>query len=393
VPVNIYPIVVGVTYLLTNEVSFSLWFFFLFLKMQMMGAYYLGFMPTALPDAGSYPGKAFQGYQTGGAYLAYVALVLWTGREHLGHVVRRAFGRTHARPGEHHEALSYPVAFWGFTLAFAYLMGFSLMAGVRFDIALVLWGSYLVFAIGLTRIAVEGGMLFLLHDTMPLGAVAKLFTAGPSNWITPQAGLVPASFIQAGLIFHMRGFSMPSFVHSFKLARDFNIPARPLLALIAAVIAISLGMSLWMVIHLGYDNGGLVLGSSWSHGHLAVRPMTFIDSVTKGALGSPLANWLSLLAGSILTYGMMLARSRFAGFPFHPIGYLMCLTFSAHMFWFSIFLGWLFKTVVTRYGGVDTYRKLIPVFLGLALGDVTMILFWLAVDGWQGRTGHHLMPY
>jgi hypothetical protein len=48
--------------------------------------------------------------------------------------------------------------------------------------------------------------------------------------------------------------------------------------------------------------------------------------------------------------------------------------------------------LITRFGGIDSYRKATPAFLGLALGDVTMILFWLAIDGWQGRTGHQLLP-
>lgn len=394
VALQIYPIVIGVTYLLTSEVAFSLWFFFWFMKLQLIGAYYLGFAPGALPDAtNAFPGKVFQGFQTGGAYLAYVSIVLWTGREHFKHVLRRAFGRAGAGSGEGREALSYPVAFWGMVLAFSYLVGFSLLIGVRADVALALWVSYLVLAIGLTRVAVEGGMLFLLHDIMPLGAIARLLHAGPTTWLTNPGGIVPASFLQAGLVYHMRGFSMPSFVHGFKLAHDHKIAARPLLALITAVVTISLCMSLWMVVRLGYENGGLQLGSNWSHGHLALRPATFIDSVTKDNKGSPLVNWISLAVGAVLTQGMMLARSRFTGFPFHPIGYLMCLTFAAQMFWFPIFLGWLSKTLITRFGGVDTYRKMIPAFLGLALGDVTMILFWHLIDSWQGRTGHHLMPY
>jgi hypothetical protein len=394
VPLQVYPIAVGITYLLTSEVSFSLWFFYWFMRLQMMGAYYLGFMPNALPDATmTFPGKSFQGYQTGGAYLAYVAIVLWTGRHHFKHIAQRAFGRARSRPGEREEALSYPLAFWGFVLSFLYIMGFSLVAGVRVDIALALWVSYLIFAIGLTRVAVEGGMLFLLHDIMPLGAISKLFGAGSSAWLTPQAGLVPASFFQAGIVFHMRGFMLPSFMHGFKLAHDHKIAPKPLLALIAAVVAISLGMSLWMVVRLGYEHGGLGLGSDWARGHLALRPSNFIDTITKDTSGSSFVNWVSLLTGAGLTYGMMLARSRFAGFPFHPIGYLMCMTFAAHMFWFSFFLGWAFKSLVTRFGGHDTYRKLVPGFLGLALGDVTMILFWLVIDAWQGRTGHHLMPF
>jgi hypothetical protein len=61
--------------------------------------------------------------------------------------------------------------------------------------------------------------------------------------------------------------------------------------------------------------------------------------------------------------------------------------------WLSILLGWLCKVTITRFGGTDTYRKLIPLFLGLALGDIVMIVAWIAIDAWQGRTGHALLPF
>jgi hypothetical protein len=76
----------------------------------------------------------------------------------------------------------------------------------------------------------------------------------------------------------------------------------------------------------------------------------------------------------------------------HPVGFLMCLTYPMNVLWFSIFLGWLCKVVITRFGGSDTYRKTTAAFLGLALGDVAMMLVWLAIDGWQGRNYHQLMP-
>jgi hypothetical protein len=393
VPLNTYPIVVGITYLLTSEVAFSLWFFFWFMKFQMMGAYYLGFVPNALPDApGAVPNKLFLGFQMIGAYLAYVAIVLWTGREHFRHILRRSMGRAAPTPGEREEALSYPVAFWGFALSFAFMIGWSMMAGVRADIAVALWGAYIVFAIGLTRVAVEGGMLFLLHDSAPLGIITRLLGPFGSSWMNTANGMVPASFMQAGLVVHMRGFIMPSFVQSFKLAHDRKIAAKPLLALICAVILISMVMSFITVVRLGYENGGLTLGHKWFVQDGSRWPMRFIEGINNAATNYPFVSWASVVMGSILTYGMMLARSRFSGFPFHPIGYIMSLTYPGFMFWFSIFLGWLFKVLIMRFGGHDSYRKTVPLFLGLALGDIAMILFWLVIDGWQGRTGHQLMP-
>jgi hypothetical protein len=394
IPVAIFPMVVGITYMLTAEISFSLWFFYWFFKFQLIAAYYLGFPAGALPSGTSVvPGKLFTGLQQVGAFGAYVAVILWIGREHLKHVARRAFGRAAPTSGEKDEILSYPLAFWGFVSAFSVMVGCTCMAGVRLDIALALWISYLVSAIGLTRVAVEGGLLALQHHTLPLGVMARLFNTGPSLWITPATGIVPASLFQACMVHHMRGFIMPSFVHSFKLAYDRKIAPKPLGFLLAVVILLSVVISWWTSVRLGYETGGLQMGNKfWSQAGPQNSPR-FVDSLTTKAAEDPVwVNWVWLSVGASLTYGMMVARSHLMWFPLHPIGYLMGLTWPTSTFWSSIFLGWLIKVVVTRYGGTSTYRKLIPTFLGLALGDVAMMLFWLAIDGWQGRVGHLLMP-
>lgn len=393
VPVTIYPMVVGITYLLTSEMSFSLWFFFWFFKLQYILAYLLGFQPNSLPGADGLPDKLFTGYQMGGCYIAYVFIVLWTAREHLRHVALRAFGRVPASPNEKDEVMSYPLAFWGFIVSFALMVAATCAAGVRIDIALALWVSYLVFAIGLTRVAVEGGMLALQHQTQVLPALAKLLNTGQSQWLTLDNGIAPASFFQSGLTFHMRGFVMPSFIHSFKLAHDHKIAARPLAGLITAVILISVGVSWYTVVRMGYDNSGLTLGHHWWAQDGPKSPSWFMDTVTRPSdTGTASARWLWLGVGIALTYAMMIARSRFTFFPFHPIGYMMALTYPGATFWSSIFLGWLAKVTISRFGGNDTYRKMMPAFLGLALGDVAMIVFWLIIDGWQGRTSHLLLP-
>jgi hypothetical protein len=74
IEVRVFPTVVGITYLLTSEVSLSLWFFYLFTKLQLIVAYYIGFMPSAIPDQFWTRGwaKGFIGYQQFGAYFAYV---------------------------------------------------------------------------------------------------------------------------------------------------------------------------------------------------------------------------------------------------------------------------------------------------------------------------------
>lgn len=391
--ISLYPIAVGIAFLLTSEVSFSLWFFLWYFKFQLIAAYMVGFAPSALPDAtGAFPGKLFQGFQMGGAYLGYVGFVLWMARRHLAHVMRRALGREKRSADEQRELLSYPLAFWGFIVSFALMIGATVAAGVRIDIALALWVGYLVFAIGLTRVAVEGGLLFLLHLSYPLGAVARLINSGSSLWLTAENGALPASLFQSSFIFHMRGFLMPSFLQSFKLAYDQKLNTRRLGPLLAGVILVTVLVSWPTVVRLGYESGGLQMGHKWFAQQGSLSSMKFVTAMLKGDQTPVAANWLWMAVGVVTTLVLMWGRARFAWFPLHPLGYLMGLSFPISVFWFSIFMGWLCKTIINRFGGNDSVRKATPFFLGLALGDVAMMLFWLLADAAMGRTGHQLMP-
>ena len=56
----------------------------------------------------------------------------------------------------------------------------------------------------------------------------------------------------------------------------------------------------------------------------------------------------------------------------------------------SIFIGWLVKASVLRYGGVTLYRRARPFFLGLILGHYATGGLWCLIDGITGMTGNHL---
>jgi hypothetical protein len=391
---TIWPVVFGLSYLLTTEVAFSLWFFYWFAKLQLIIAYYLGFQPDAMPSPTWTRGwaKSFVAYEQVGAYIAYVGIIVWAGREHYRYVSRRAVGRARSTPEEREEALTYPVAFWGFILSFALVVAWTVAAGVRLDIALALWLSYLMLSIVLTRVVAEGGLLFVQSGWAPLGPIAQLVGSGPNAWL-PSASVVPASFIQGAIMTDMRGFLLPSFVQSFKLAKDRGIKARPLLALIGVCIIVAVAVSWWNILRLGYtDVGGLQLETQWSRGNIATLPAQNSLEFVKGSQVNFFANWSWLCIGALLTCALMWMRSYFLWFPLHPIGLIMCWPAAMYSLWFSIFLAWLCKVVIIKYSGHDAYRKLLPFFLGIALGDISSMLLWLAIDGWQGFRGHLLMP-
>lgn len=80
--------------------------------------------------------------------------------------------------------------------------------------------------------------------------------------------------------------------------------------------------------------------------------------------------------GVVFSLLLMFLRSRFLWFPFHPLGYAVTMNWSMGEIWSCILLTWLVKTVIFRYGGLKLYRRTIPFFLGLILGDFVIGGLW-----------------
>jgi hypothetical protein len=154
---------------------------------------------------------------------------------------------------------------------------------------------------------------------------------------------------------------------------------------------VAYGLGVWTNVRLGYQYSGLEL-HPWFARQGAQDPAFNARELLRGVQDNYLLNWMWLAVGALVIYGLIVARSYFAWFPLHPVGFIMWTPYVMHAMWFSIFVGWLAKVLIMKYGGTDTYRKVLPGFLGLALGDVVMMIFWAGIGAWQGRMGHMLMP-
>lgn len=76
---------------------------------------------------------------------------------------------------------------------------------------------------------------------------------------------------------------------------------------------------------------------------------------------------------------MLWACSRFPSWPLHPVGLLFCQLSIGNLIWFSVFLGWLVKVMITGVFGGAAYRKARPLFLGLILGELMAVVVWALV--------------
>ena len=89
--------------------------------------------------------------------------------------------------------------------------------------------------------------------------------------------------------------------------------------------------------------------------------------------------------------GIALLRARFHWFSLHPIGLAFQHTSGTSIYWFSLFLVWIAKLLLLRYGGVRAYRKGKPFFYGLGVGYVLGVVLSGVVDViWFPLQGHNV---
>jgi hypothetical protein len=84
-----------------------------------------------------------------------------------------------------------------------------------------------------------------------------------------------------------------------------------------------------------------------------------------------LAGWL--LFGAGLTAALLYLR-RFVFWLPHPIGSIMLVNPVMRRYWFSLFLGWAFKGLVSKYGNNDQYERVRGLFVGLIVGELLLVL-------------------
>src|SRR5207248_7945593 len=84
--------------------------------------------------------------------------------------------------------------------------------------------------------------------------------------------------------------------------------------------------------------------------------------------------WLGI--GALVTALLAFMRVQFHWWPLHPLGYAMSCSWTVIVFWFPMFVAWLLKSVVIRYGGMRLFARVRPFFLGLIFGEFSCATMW-----------------
>jgi hypothetical protein len=356
---------IGFFFLLPAELLFSFWFFYLVVtKGHEIVLLTLG---QTLERPGHADTSLYLTSAEAGGFFVLAAYFLWMARPVLLAALR---GR-----GGQDEMVRYRTALIGLIITLVaaavwyQLVGLALWLGVMEFVVYIL-----VIALVMTRATAEGGLLMTEIIFTPLdvyGMFGKRQLLGARN-------LTMSVFATEPFAGDMRGLTLQGIMDSQRIADGIGLRRRSLywglwIGIIAALLA-GFFIQLW----INYRIGAMALSGqySWLTSVFLEEHQAFLNGEERQHLWAPISFFLGAGFTVLLTY----LRLQFFWWPLHPLGFVMCGSWSLVVYWFPIFAAWVIKTVIVHYSGLSGYRRARPYFLGLILGEMTIAVVLTLLD-------------
>jgi hypothetical protein len=356
--VHLRPELIGLGYLISTELSFSIWFFQLFAKFQaFMMSGVLGLRLSGAP---------FAQEQGIGAYVVLGAILFWKGRHAFldgwHALVAGLYGRRPSRGA----ALRAPLlgALGGFIGALI----FCWAGGMATWLALLYLAVITLVAVVYGRLRAETGVPLVW--AFPYGLAHKAIRYFTSSTALVGLGQPRSATIFNLFLFLSRGY-FPTVtgygIEGYALGKSGGLTKGGVLRLLLVAIGVGTLCSFFFHLTTYYDHGAVGLrGGLWGASEAQAQYAALWQAVQMPV--SPDHNRIiATLSGGAFLSLLSVVRGRFFGFPFHPLGYAMACAFG-ELLWGPFLLVWVIKTVLLRYGGPRAYLAALPGFLGFALG-------------------------
>ncbi len=366
----------GFTYFLSSDISLGIWLFNMLAKCEEGAFNVLGIASEETMEWVTVP---YLAQRSLGAMTILVLWGLWTGRRHLRTTLDIALHRVDkgADRGDTDEIMSYRVAWLSALAGGPFLWWWLWRTGMPAWTAAAVLFVGMVLLVGLTRMVTEGGFFITRAPINPGNAIVSgvgvdaLGTAGVTG--------LGYSFVWAG---EMRIFVMAACANALKVAQMIGGNRRRLLWVMFGAILLSVWASVWMELSLCYRYGGINLSNF--HTSLVNYPFNFISRNLNNSTPVSWVGWGWTAWGGTLMGLLMLARQRFIWWPVHPISLPVSSMWMTDTIVLSVFLSWLIKLMILRYGGPRLYERGKPLFIGLVVGQFLSMASWVIVDGFTG---------
>ena len=252
-------------------------------------------------------------------------------------------------------------------------------------VAVAFFVIYMMISIAVTRMRVEMGTP--VHD---------IHYGGPDLLIPSAVGtrqLGPANLTILGMFswFNRTRYSdaMPHQLEGFKLAEQTHTSNRTMLVVLLLGIIVSIFATFWAFLDTSHRVGMETGNMNWAGREGMNRLQRWLNDPTSPNPSTP----ISVGIGMASTLFLAMMRLRFLWWPFHPAGYAVSNSWGMAISWFPLFIAWVIKGLVLRHGGLRMYRKVIPFFLGLMLGEFVVGSFLSVIGTVLGRTVYSFWVY
>ena len=361
---------IGVTFLLTTQVSLSMWLFFVLNNGQKIARNRFG-----LPD-----GAEFQKPQQIGSFIAFAGIAVWTMRRHLRDVLRKAFlGAKDVDDSQ--EAMPYRTAVVGLIVAMMVIVGWLWKIGCPPGVSFVFLLVACVILLVLSRLVAQCGMLLAQTNFVPLGLVRNV--VGDSA-IGP-GGLTALTLHQASLYGDTREVMMPALLNNTRMGEKLlNLRTLFLAMMFAVVVSYTVSYVSQVI---GYYDFGADTVSDYAVKNF---PKAQCDALAN-AIESPekafekAGDVKHMAVGAAVMGIVYFLRSRLTWWFVHPMGILTAGTYPMQHLWVSIMIGWFCKALAQRYARGPMMTKIKRFFIGLIIGDVMIAIFWALLGLAIGR--------
>jgi hypothetical protein len=377
-------LMLGLAYLINCTIAFSLLFFYLLHELQEHILYLMG-MGSKEEVLGTWT-DPIMGHQMMGALIVLVFYGLWNGRSHIKNVFLKAL-RPNSQIDDSAEIMSYRSALLGSAFGMCIMGIWLYLSGIpAWVVPFVIFAGLVIF-IALARVVTEVGLSTVTPGMVPAGFVISGIGV-PALGIK---GMIATSFTLAW-VGDLLVFMAAPLANGLRMSKGVTGNRRLLFWAIGLAIFISLSVSTWFTLYLAYRYGGINLHSQYFSLFATIPPRLAAQKLAQPT-GPSLNGWLWIGAGGGIMAALMALRHKLTWWPFHPLGFAVSMGWIMDTIWFSIFLAWLFKVVILKYGGASVYQKSKPFFLGLALGQIVTGGIWLIIDGLTGTVGHRIRVY
>ncbi len=371
------PELIGFGYLMPTEILFSSWFFFFLENTVSVLVYASGIRQ---------PGFPYLDNQAVGAYLGLGFITIFVARKHLVKIIKSVFSKNYDTGiSDQNEPLTYKTAFWGVISGVIAMLIFSRIIGMSLMMAIYFFGTILLVLLVYGRIRAETGVpLMWLFPSIALQSFPLTFfgTAALKIGGTMQSivALNAFSFLVRG------GFFCQTTVYqleSMKLAEDANLNKKHLTRIIFFAIILGLILSFATYLPIYYQYGANMVGGgrkgAGAGGTRVNNPLAIWNDMSKYSINDIPRNDkrnVATFVGTGVVLSLFFSREIIYRFPLNPIGYLMSLL-CGNAVWFPFLLVWFIKSIIMHVGGIKLYKTLIPLFLGIAVGQLvfTGIIF------------------